>query len=147
MRKKATAEAATVSAAVKVDKKPMRFRVVAGTHYDGNKAYCTGDVIESYVQLDQKFKNKFVQVFDEEENAKPLPEKRQNGFRTIRRGGNRFDVINEKSGEVINERFLSLDEAKELERAADVPFAKMEPRLKELLSVEIRAKNGIVKTA
>ena len=119
----------------------MKFRVVKGTHYEidrtkkskagrcSRKRFVSGDVVESYRELDKIFKNKFQRVSDDIEETIPV----RSGFRTLNRGGDRYDVLNEKTGTIINEEFLTLEQAKELERAAGGPIDKFPSHLQDLL--------------
>ena len=40
----------------------MKFRVLAGRHYDGDKVYKEGDVIDTPIELDKRFANKFERI-------------------------------------------------------------------------------------
>ena len=119
--------------------RPMRFMLNHGSYCEKGKKYGTGDIIESYRQLDVLFKGTtFTRVTEGEALTEPIPEKRDNGFRTLRRNGNLFDVVNTKTGEVINDGYLTLEEAKELERAAGVPFDQMPEHLLSKLHEIVR---------
>ena len=121
--------------------KTIKFRLLKGAHYEidrtkkikagraTRKRYVTGDIIESIEDLSKKFKNKFVRV-DDDMNETPQKAK---GFRTFDRGGDRYDVVNEITGKVINENFLTLEQAKRLEQAASAPIDEFPEDLIPLL--------------
>lgn len=51
----------------------MKFKVIIGTHVEGNKTYNKGDVVESDHNLVDLFKEKFVKVEAAEEAPKKDP--------------------------------------------------------------------------
>jgi len=108
------------------------------------KEYSTGDVIESDVDLTESFPNRFVRLTPEMEIQEKVAElKRRNPspkikavvdkiadnakavnrasprLRVVVRGPDMYDVIREDTGLPINDKFLSLDEAKSMERAGN----------------------------
>lgn len=106
----------------------MKFTLVNGGHRQGKKTYEVGDTVYSDRPLHTIFKNKFQLVEGGETKAPPAEvatsvpvgekevvrsKKSSVTYKKVKRGKNRYDVVNSK-GKVMNEEFLSKTEAEEL---------------------------------
>lgn len=51
-------------------KEKRKYKVIAGTHHDGEKEYGPGEIVESDEDLTKKWVNKFARYYEEEEKPK-----------------------------------------------------------------------------
>jgi len=121
--------------------------IVLGLDKNGRairKRLTTGDILESNEELDLTFANRFERMTPEMERREklavvarrnPTPKIQQivnkitddakakdhssPRLRTVNRGANKYDVIREDTGLPINDKFLSLEEAKMMEQAGN----------------------------
>ena len=110
----------------------MKFRLLAGKFYHGNKMYKAGDEIQTEMNLEEIFKNKFEKVVRrsqikasvtgtvtkiEKEVTKEEAEEMSVAPANLEmkhKGGNRWVVLNKDTGEQVNDGYLKRKEAEAL---------------------------------
>lgn len=150
----------------------MKFQLLSGIHYvrsknrTGQVRHTPGDIIEDFRNLELVFPNKFKRLIDEivipdkvktraTKAAKRAVHEMSDAIRgakkrlgkkpvltVVNRGGNQYDVIREDDGKPVNDRFLTLEEAKALESKGN---ALVDVEMQEPLRSEPEAEAAPVK--
>lgn len=105
------------------------YRLAVGRHRERGVAYVRGDIVESEFELDKIHKNKFVPldgsvrtIDPTERSAKDDPAalkgRRDDDdpitLKKIHKGGGKYIVVNEETGEQVNDGLLNKEEANAL---------------------------------
>ena len=99
-----------------------RYKVLSGKYHraeeGGRTVYRPGDIIEAFEGELDSFSNRFERLNPPPKKT-PKPEK---GLVVVHRGGGKYNVINEKTGQPINSVLLTKDDAGRLvDEGLDTP--------------------------
>jgi hypothetical protein len=115
------------------------YQLLSGRHYEpitregskkiAHKLYTTGDIVWSAQDLEKKFVNKFRRLRDDQVDSiealrtHEVKKGAKKERRVVDRGNGRYDVIDNNSGQPVNEEYLSLEDAKYWEETGGPPPA------------------------